>query len=303
MQEFIMLCGLPGSGKSYFAENMSKNNYNVFSSDTIRGLLFGDESIQKDNNEVFKLLHKLLKADLKNGNNTIYDATNINFKRRKAFLNELNQAKIDCKKICILFATPIQDCIERNYKRDRVVPKEVIYRMYKDFCFPSMFEGWDEIRIVWNKISYKEYNIYDKICSLSEYDQDNSHHSLTLGEHMIKCSDYLLEQKCDHNLVIAGLLHDIGKPEVRSFYNAKGEPTNEAHYYNHNNVSSYESMFYLKSMNFCDNDILDTCSLVQWHMQPYFMNKQKTIDKYKNMWGENFYNRIMKLHEADVFAH
>lgn len=309
MTEFIMLCGIPYSGKSSYARDMEDKGYSVFSSDAIRGKLYGDESTQGDPKEVFDLLHGLIKDSLKNGNNTIYDATNINWKRRKAFLKELSDAKIECNKICILFATPLSECISRIYMRDRVVPEDVICRMYKNFSFPCMFEGWDKIKIVWSKGEYPEYNLSDKIGILEEYDQDNSHHSFTLGEHLTRCSDrigYLnlvSNNSYDTNLVISGLLHDIGKPEVRSFYNAKGEPTSEAHYYNHNNTSAYEAMFYLKSMGYDDYDIVDICSLVYWHMQPYFINKKKTEDKYKNMWGENFYNRIMRLHEADVYAH
>ena len=120
-----------------------------------------------------------------------------------------------------------------------------------------MFEGWDKIKIVWSKGEYPEYNLSDKIGILEEYDQDNSHHSFTLGEHLIKCSDYITDNGGDANLVISGLLHDIGKPEVRSFYNVKGEPTSEAHYYNHNNTSAYEAVFYLKSMGYDDYDIVD----------------------------------------------
>lgn len=303
MTEFIMLCGIPYSGKSSYARNMENKGYSVFSSDVIRGKLYGDESTQGDPKEVFNLLHGLIKDSLKNGNNTIYDATNINWKRRKAFLKELSDAKIECKKICILFATPISECISRIYMRDRIVPEDVIVRMYKNFSFPCMFEGWDEIKIIWSKGEYPEYDFDSKIKFLEEYDQDNSHHSFTLGEHLTKCSEYIAESGGDANLVISGLLHDIGKPEVKVFHNAKGEPTSEAHYYNHNNTSSYEAMFYLKSMGYDNYDIVDICSLVYWHMQPYFIKEKKTEDRYKNMWGENFYNRIMRLHEADVYAH
>jgi len=49
-------------------------------------------------------------------------------------------------------------------------------------------------------------------------------------------------------------------------------------------------------------DILKTCTYIQWHMQPFFNEKQKTKDKYKNLWGEEFYDNIMLLHEADKLA-
>ena len=40
-----------------------------------------------------------------------------------------------------------------------------------------------------------------------------------------------------------------------------------------------------------------------WHMQPYFNKEEKTINKYKKLWGEELYNDIMLLHKADEAAH
>jgi hypothetical protein len=37
-------------------------------------------------------------------------------------------------------------------------------------------------------------------------------------------------------------------------------------------------------------------------MQPFFMDNEKTRNKYKNLWGEEDYNNILLLHEADKAA-
>ena len=80
-----MMVGLPGSGKSTYAKQLSEEtNAVICSSDTIREELYGDENSQDNNDEVFKILHSRIKENLKNGKNVIYDATNINSKRRKA---------------------------------------------------------------------------------------------------------------------------------------------------------------------------------------------------------------------------
>ena len=43
-------------------------------------------------------------------------------------------------------------------------------------------------------------------------------------------------------------------------------------------------------------------------MQPYFWEKdadngEKTMNKYKTLWGDELFERVMRLHEADKKAH
>ena len=301
--EFIMMCGLPGSGKTSWAR---ETNYKVISSDSIREELYGDESIQGDAQKVFEILHSRVKESLKNGESCVYDATNLNWKLRRSFLNEISSIK--CKKTCVLMADTFAECYDYNTQRERKVPIAVMRRMYHNFCFPSTMEGFDEVKLVWgnfmndSQLSYF-YDLDKEIERYKNYDQCNRHHALTLGQHLEKCARILEDNHRDYNLVMAGLLHDIGKPEVRTFMNARCQPTEEAHYYNHNNVSSYEAMFFLKKKGMNDEDIKDVCNLVFWHMQPYFIEKEKTKNRYLKFWGEDFYNRVYALHKADMEAH
>ena len=62
MAKLIILCGLPGSGKSSYAEAFKDYDDAIYegstvihSSDAIRGELFGDPSFQGDNAKVFEL--------------------------------------------------------------------------------------------------------------------------------------------------------------------------------------------------------------------------------------------------------
>ena len=88
--KLIMMCGLVCSGKSHYAQHLSaKYNVTIFSSDTLREELFNDVNHQIDNDLLFKELHKRIKDCLASGKSAIYDATNINYKRRMAFLTEL----------------------------------------------------------------------------------------------------------------------------------------------------------------------------------------------------------------------
>ena len=304
---FVMMCGLPASGKSTYAKELAEEyNTTVFSSDALRAELWGDESIQGDNTKLFTELHRRIKDCLREGHSAIYDATNINYKQRMAFLAELKN--IPCFKRCIVMATPYEECIKRNAQRERKVPVHVIERMYRQFDIPWYHEGWDDI-----EVEYGEYENYfgwpwDWVESVDDYDQHNSHHDLTLGKHCrqtVRNVDKICAERrgviSSTELRYAAMVHDQGKVFTQTFKNSKGEVTEQAHYYNHERVGSYDSLFYEMP---CYE--LYVATLIRWHMQPYFWekdNNEKLHNKYKTLWGENLYNDIMLLHKADKEAH
>ena len=300
---FIMLCGLPSSGKSTYAKKIANNLKAIIcSSDAIREELYGYENTQENNEEVFKILHNRIKENLRKGANVIYDATNINSRRRKAFLSELK--KIPCIKKCIIMATPFEECIKQNNSRNRIVPYEVISRMYKNWNTPYWFEGWDGIKIHYSTNFYKtlKKDIDSWVNESININQNNPHHSMTLGEHC-KVVGRLL--KDNELLYCAGLLHDCGKPFTKSFVNSKGEETDIAHYYQHHCVGAYDSLFFSYPDDISN---LDVSVLINLHMKPYFWEKdkkygEKTRQKYQRLWGNKLYNNVMKLYEADKAAH
>lgn len=306
MTNFIMLVGLPGCGKSTLAREYE--GYNIYSSDAIREELSGDENNQDINKEVFSTLHKRVKEDLTSGKDCIYDATNISYKRRKAFLEELKN--IECKKVCIFVATPFEVCLKQNEGRARKVPYEVIERMYRNFDVPALYEGWDEIKVHYNDKQYaKLYGTWGKfIYDVMEFDQETPHHTATLGEHCRECGTNInLQEVGDNdvfwNLHIAGMLHDNGKPFCKTFKNSKGEEDTKAHYYNHENVGSYNSFFY-DIWSDKEEDRLLIATLIRWHMQMYFIEKQPhTEEKYREMFGESLWFYLNLLHNADKGAH
>lgn len=298
---FTMMVGLVGSGKSTYAKQLAEEtNAIICSSDAIREELCGDENLQDNNEEIFKILHSRIKENLKNGKNVIYDATNINSKRRRAFLSELK--RIQCVKKCVIIATPFEMCCIQNESRDRVVPYEVIERMYKNWNTPYWFEGWNEIEIKFPDDFEINNVIGIWISDHMDYNQDNPHHSCTLGQH---CNLVGKALKDDMLLHCAGLLHDCGKPFTKSFINSKGEETDIAHFYQHHCVGAYDSLFF----KYPDEvDRLDVSVLINLHMMPYFWEKdkehgEKTRQKYQKLWGDGLYNNVMKLHEADKNAH
>lgn len=307
---FYMVCGMPGCGKSYWAEtHKDALNAVIHSSDSIRGELSGDENDQSKNELVFKILHQRIKDDLRAGKNVIYDATSLNRKRRIHFLkNELNG--IPCEKICVLFATPYEICLANNFTRERQVPEEVMVRMYKGFETPTILEGFNKIDIVWwsyeNMLGF-EYDICADIEKWKNISHDNPHHSFSIGNHMIEACDYIKSKTNDTRLITAALLHDCGKPETKAFVDSKGNPTDIAHYYEHHNISSFKCLFYIRRMHpeWNDKDILYVSLLINLHMRHHLSYKQseKAKEKDRRLFGDKVIQDLELLYEADLAGH
>lgn len=302
MNKLIMLAGLPSSGKSTYAQEIStKENAVIHSSDDLRIELFGNVNDTEHNQELFAELYERIKYDLQDGRNVCFDATNISYKRRKAFLERIK--KYNCIKECHLMATPYNMCVEWNEQREKSVPEHVIKEMHLVFDVPAYFEGWDNIKIIRNgNIGETYQELFER---LNKINQDNPNHSLTIGMHCKSCMAHVatclfINNIIDFSLIVAALFHDIGKEFTKSFKNGKGEITKEAHYHNHHHVSAYNTLFYLNQAKY---NVLDICQLIRWHMQPFFTKTEKAKIRFINLVGLDFYKRLLILHEADKLAH
>ena len=310
MTKLFMMIGLVGSGKSEQAKKFAAEyDAQIFSSDSLREEMFGDINHQADNDTLFKELHKRIRECLTSGQSAIYDATNINYKRRMEFLKSLN--KIPCEKIAVLMATPYAICLERNAQRERRVPEYVIKRMYMNWNTPYWYEGWDDIQIVYSEGAKWSTHLFESIAlghshPVFNYNQNNKHHSLSLGEHLRMAYRFIykdIEPDCGNTtLEMATALHDIGKPFCATYYNKKGEKSDECHYYDHQNTSAYDCLFEKPLYNV---DILGVSVLIMWHMRPYLAwgVSEKAKEKDKKLLGEELFNEILELHKADLAAH
>nr|DAH79584.1 MAG TPA: AAA domain protein [Caudoviricetes sp.] len=241
MSALVMLMGLSGSGKSTLAEEYAKlSGGKVFSSDKVREKLFGDENDQTHNGEVFNELHKQIKKALRKNEVCIYDATNLNRNKRISFLRALSD--IPCEKICMIVATPIEICIERDQNRSRKVGKKVIYRQATQFQIPLDYEGWDSIMIYKNPnfsvsdykklIDYFPKQVMPHDCAPWHTESVQEHLNRTIMEMSLRTNEYYL--------LLAARYHDIGKFYTKTFYDrSKKMITDKAHYYGHENYGAY----------------------------------------------------------------
>ena len=308
-----MLIGLPGSGKSTYAQKLAKRitieGTEIVSSDEIRKEIFGDINDQTHNEEVFTILKERVVDILDNKNkNVVIDATNITRKNRISIINYID-SKIswfyEYNSIeYVIIATPYYQCILNNEKREKVVPKEVIQRMFKQFEFPTPNEVINyhdgAISIVYpfklDKEVYVEKEPYRKFMNIPH---DNPHHRHSIGSHMHHAYRIMKDIVGEDNKVLlaAAALHDIGK-----FYCKTYDNNGIAHYYNHENVGCYEAMFYGKNMKFFQSEIIELCSLICYHMRIKQAKTPKAREKLLDTVGSKLFFKLKLLNIVDEEA-
>ena len=133
-----IICGVPGSGKSTYVKRVAGPMTTIVCPDSIRKELTGSESDQSLNDEVFRVAYKRTADALGQGRHVIFDATNLTKKTRKTLIDIA--WKTHCK--AVYFDVPLAVCLERNAKRDRHVPEEVIRRMFTKYEHPTTSEGF-----------------------------------------------------------------------------------------------------------------------------------------------------------------
>jgi predicted kinase len=139
-----LLVGLPGSGKSTYLERIGAT---ALSSDAVRGLLADDPTDQSIHGRVFATLRYLLRQRLAIGRPVTYlDATHLTLRERRPYIRLAEL--YDCTIEAIFFDVPLEVCLERNLRRDRMVPEEAVRKMAAKLAPPSVEEGFAKVTVV-----------------------------------------------------------------------------------------------------------------------------------------------------------
>lgn len=135
----LVLCGIPGSGKSTLSKQLAEEyNAILHCFDSLPGALSPATHIQ-----VREQMWKDIATDLSNGHNVVCDDLNTQLNWREGLLNAISG--IDCEKVIIVLATPLDECIKRNSNREFQLPDFVIRSINEKFEPPSTTEGWGRI--------------------------------------------------------------------------------------------------------------------------------------------------------------
>lgn len=140
----VLAIGLPGSGKSSW---FKRRGVTPLSSDLLRKLLFDDTTEQRYQDLVFGTLRSLLRARLVARMPWNYvDATNLSPRERHGWIKMAREFGYDVH--AVFFDVPLQVCMERNQRRERVVPEDVMQRMAAKLRPPTFDEGFAKIIVV-----------------------------------------------------------------------------------------------------------------------------------------------------------
>jgi predicted kinase len=140
----VLTIGLPGSGKTSW---FRRRAITPLSSDLLRMMLFDDIAEQRYQDLVFSTLRYLLRARMIARMPWNYvDATNLSPRERRGWIKMAQEFGYEVQ--AVFFDVPIEVCQERNTRRGRIVPDDVMHRMAQKLRPPTFEEGFSKITVV-----------------------------------------------------------------------------------------------------------------------------------------------------------
>jgi len=157
--DIVLVCGLPGSGKSHFSSNhFNRRGRKRINRKELRRLLyemtsFGDkwrEEYFSDHDELLvkHVERKILEHLLQNHSPVLIDNTSISIESRQYFVGV---ARNSGKSLGAIFLNvPIQKCLARNRNRpvEDQISEGIIANLYAALEVPTKQEGFHEVLVL-----------------------------------------------------------------------------------------------------------------------------------------------------------
>jgi putative nucleotidyltransferase with HDIG domain len=134
----ILMCGLPGSGKTTWITSRYNDTFPTVSLDDLREELDISPDDADAQGEVARQAKERAKELLRSKKPFIWDATNIIRDYRSAAIALC--ASYGAKTHIQYIETSVEDALRRNRSRKRQVPESVIHRMFERFEYPTNVE-------------------------------------------------------------------------------------------------------------------------------------------------------------------
>ena len=126
-----------------------------------------------------------------------------------------------------------------------------------------------------------------------ETEQNTPHHCYTVGEHTLQS---LLNVRADKVLRLTMLLHDIGKPVMKTT-----DENNRDHFKMHGPESEKMAKAILRRLKFDNDTIHKVCRLVKWHdARP--LPEMTSVRRAVNQIGEDIFPLYLEVQKADMLA-
>ncbi len=157
-KEVVILCGLPGAGKSYYVDKNCKDHFRVSRDESLMNLAidsfgFGvsyEDAWKKVNQkkvdkELQSMFNRSKEADEDEWSKIVVDMTHMSKKSRRKSLSHFGS---EYKKKCVVFLPDLPTLYKQNENREgKVIDKSVIERMMRSF-YPPTREEFDEIEYI-----------------------------------------------------------------------------------------------------------------------------------------------------------
>lgn len=151
LYENVILIGIPGAGKSTLAEKF-KDTHVILNPDSIRKKLWGSENYQGPWGDI---LMEMVSKNLAHPDKPILiDATCLRKDRRMELFNYFQAKSNRFGWVAIWFDCPLEVALERNAKRARQVPEDLIRKMANELEAPTTGEGYGTV-IHWSAVDNK----------------------------------------------------------------------------------------------------------------------------------------------------
>lgn len=136
MSKMICLCGMPGVGKTTWAENflIYHPEYHYFSPDKYYERLNGDDCNRANTFEVWMAMFRDINTALKDNKNVLIDSDNLTYAQRMQWVEWF--PAVDGR-ILVLFEEDFATCLNRVNQRRRTISEEIMKGKWRKWERPT----------------------------------------------------------------------------------------------------------------------------------------------------------------------